>query len=252
MKLGLVLAGAAVVGVAAGCYSTEKPPSAEEQAAEHPLAGLFTPESEIGLTVERRNAIAAEMAAAGASAQSKDEKALQDSIAMGGDRCTGPAGTPGTPGTLQISFTSAGYTPSKYGPANCGAIWIEDTTGKYVATPAIWALLRKRPLFFWQARRCKQDEPDAITSATLDTHRAHSVMWDGKDLKGNVAPDGMYVLKIEVTEDEVALGRIGDFPFVKGTEPMTLMPPDTESVRGLKLVYTPQPTTPGATMPTGG
>jgi hypothetical protein len=232
---------------AAGCQQqTAEPPSAQEQLAENPIAGLYTPGSQVGVTEEVRNAaLRGSMAGSGASA---DEAELQAKITMGGNHCIGSTGVPGTPGKLTIDFTTASYNTGKYSPKNCGAIWIEDANGAYIATPAIWAHIRQRPLFFWQTVRCQADTPDAITSATLDDHsKPHSVSWDGKDLKGNVVPDGMYVVHIEVTEDEVKLGRHAKFPFMKGPTAETQTPADTESVKTVKLTYTPDM----PTMPTG-
>jgi hypothetical protein len=242
VKLIVFLAVVAAI-TATGCQQeAAAPPSAPEQLAENPIAGLYTPGSQVGVTEEVLNAIAAKGAMAGSGA-SAEEAELQEKIAMGGNHCIGSTGAPGTPGKLTIDFTTASYNTGKYSPKNCGAIWIEDAMGNYIATPAIWAHIRQRPLFFWQTVRCQQDTPDAITSATLDDHnKPHSITWDGKDLKGNVVPDGMYVVNIEVTEDEVKLGRHAKFPFMKGQTAETQTPPDTESVKTVKLTYTPDMT----------
>jgi hypothetical protein len=246
MKLVWLFAGTALASAAAGCYGSERPPSAAEQKSDYPLAGLYVPGSEIGLTEERRNAIAAQGAAGSGSGLTANQEELQKTLvmsAMSSTKCKGAVGTPGTPGKLEINFTTATYL-GRYKPANCGAVWIEDMAGNYIATPAIWARIRTRPLFFYQAVRCQDDKPDAITSATLEKHEAHSVTWDGKDLQGVVVPDAMYVLNIEVTEDEADVGRRSKYPFSKGANPEMQMPPDTECVKGLKLVYTPAPATP--------
>jgi hypothetical protein len=199
----------------------------------------------VGLTEERRFAIAAAMNA-GAGGLTDKQKELQDTItdsALNNNKCRGAIGEPGTPGKLDVSFTTAPYG-GRYTPANCGAVWIEDMAGNYIPAPAVWRRIRIRPIYFYEAVRCKADEPDAITSATLEEHRPHSVTWDGKDLMDKVVPDGMYVLNIEVTEDEADAGERAQYPFTKGATPLTVMPPDTVSVKGLKLVYTPSPATP--------
>lgn len=245
MKLVGFLAGVAIA--ATGCQQEAvAPPSALQQSAENPLAGLYTPGSQVGVTEEVRSAIAARGSMAGSGAPSEDEAELQAKIAQGGNHCVGSTGAPGTAGKLTIDFTTASYLTGKYSPKNCGAVWIEDANGTYIATPAIWARIRMRPIFFWQTVRCQADMPDAITSATLDDHsKPHSVTWDGRDLKGNVVPDGMYVVHVEVTEDEVKLGRHAKFPFMKGPTAETQTPMDTESVKTVKLTYTPDmPTTP--------
>ena len=250
MKLVLLLACTAVAGATMGCSRAhEAIPSAAEQKAENPLAGLHTPGSEIGLTEERRMAIAAANAA-GAGGLSDDEQDLADAIAMGGDRCVGAQGAPGTPSMLTVSFRTESYG-GKYKPENCGAVWIEDAAGHYIATPYVWSRIRLRPLFFWQNLRCAEDKPDVLTGATPAVHKTHEVTWDGKDLMGKVVPDGMYVVNIEVTEDELATGRRAQFTFNKGGAPETTMPPAAEFVKDVKLVYTPTPTTPGTGLPIG-
>ena len=247
MRVVQFLASAAIV--ASGCQQQDA--TSQAGAPNHPLAGLYTPGSQLGVTNEVRNAIIAEqaMAAAGTSGGSSVQE-LQNAImnAADSDHCVGATGAAGTPGSLSVEFTTAGYG-GKYTPTNCGAVWIEDPAGTYIATPAIWARIRVRPLFFWQSLRCSADTPDAITSPTLDQHRMHSITWDGLDLKGNQVPDGMYVVNIEVTEDEANVGRRAQFPFMKGPTPETQTPADTECVKGLKLVYTPDT---DATPPTGG
>ena len=91
---------------------------------------------------------------------------------------------------------------------------------------------------------CRGDRPDAISSATLKEHgKRHLAEWDGKDQTGEVVPDGMYVLNIEVTEDEFDYGRRTEVPFERGSESFTLEPQDVDddSVINLKLSYTPEP-----------
>jgi hypothetical protein len=202
---------------------------------EHPLAGLYTPGSTLGYEPV---AMAQDASAGGLSAD--EQHAIEESIAQGekSDRCAPLLGAPGTPGTLSISFKSDTYG-GFYEPANCGAVWIEDADGHYVATPDVWAKVRLRNIFIWQGRRCKTDEPDVISSATLETHEKHEVAWDGLDLTGKVAPDGPYVLNIEITEDELNYGRRAQAPFEKGKEPLTLEPDDQQSVHDLVLSWTP-------------
>jgi hypothetical protein len=106
----------------------------------------------------------------------------------------------------------------------------------------IWAGVRRRNIFIWNARRCQSDGPDVISAATLDDHSGQQELtWDTRDHMGRVVPDGTYVLNIEVTEDEFNYGRRAEITFDKGTEPVSLTPPDSESVVDLKLTYTPMP-----------
>jgi len=181
----------------------------------------------------------------GGDAAADDNSEFEDAIneASGQNRCIERDGEPGAPGTLMVEFQTESYD-GHYAPENCGAVWIEDPEGQYVATPMIWAGLRTRNLFIWDARRCRADRPDAISSATLAEHgKRLQAEWDGKDQTGKVVPDGIYVLNIEVTEDEFDYGRRTEVPFERGSESFTLEPEDVDddSVINLKLSFTPEP-----------
>jgi len=211
---------------------------AESELERHPNAGLFTPDNKIGTDWEALDA------AVDGGDGGDDNAALEDAIneASGQNRCIEREGE-GTPGELEIDFQTETYD-GFYAPENCGAVWIEDEEGQYVATPMIWAKIRARNLFIWDARRCKADRPDVITMATFAEHGMPlTATWDGKDQRGKVAPDGKYVLNIEVTEDEFDYGRRAEIPFERGSEPFTVEPDDVEgdSVINLKLTFTPEP-----------
>jgi hypothetical protein len=233
------LSALAALGLVA-CASDEHPRFGENEYAAHPSAGLFTPGSKLGMDPNALDA-----GGDGGDAATDDNSQFEDAIneASGQNRCIEREGEPGAPGTLMIEFQTETYG-GHYEPENCGAVWIEDPEGQYVATPMIWAGLRARNLFIWDARRCRGDRPDAISSATLTEHgKRHLAEWDGKDQTGKLVPDGMYVLNIEVTEDEFDYGRRTEVPFERGSESFTLEPQDVDddSVINLKLSYTPEP-----------
>ena len=65
-----------------------------------------------------------------------------------------------------------------WGPANVGAVWIEDENHNYIKTLEYWADQRIMSLF-WLDRICQPsfaaEKPDIITSATLPNHtKLHS------------------------------------------------------------------------------
>ena len=208
----------------------------------HPPTGLFVPGSQLGV-----EPIAAASADGGAAAglSDKEQKAIEAAISQGDtqDRCSFTTSVEGTPAMLTAEFTTASYG-GFYDPANCGAVWIEDKDGQYVATAELWAKLRMRNIFVWTARRCKADKtrPDVVSSATLPNHKTpHMATWDGHDWRGKTVADGSYVLNIEVTEDEFNYGRRGQYPFEKTAKPSALNPDDDVSIRSLKITYTPTP-----------
>jgi hypothetical protein len=130
----------------------------------------------------------------------------------------------------------------KYAPKNVGAIWIEDSSGKWVYTLDWWdGLLNVQWLTHYNSVQGPsytffdpKPGPDVITSPTLNMHKTHEVSWGFEDKNGAQVPDGDYKLKIEITE-ESATGTVEEIPFTKGPEPVTLMPPDKPCCVGMKL-----------------
>jgi hypothetical protein len=194
--------------------------------------GLFTPGSTLG----------AATAAASADASAGTTMIVDPN----GDRCGGSSGMAGTPCMLTITFQTAPLG-QHWGPANIGAVWIEDASGTYIKTIERWAAVRARALYHWLSHACLTSWPemDAVSTATLPNHNAtHSDIWDGKDFKGKLVPDGMYNLFIEVTETETDFGAITMVPFTKGTSPMMVQPPDMTNFKGVSLAYMPTAGTP--------
>lgn len=225
-----------VLAMGACACSEDAPISARA----YPKAGLYTPGSKLGADLERDDAGSLD-GSAGLSAE--ERRTLEESITQAGgqDRCAEVVGPEGTPGTLVAEFETASYG-GFYEPANCGAVWIEDAAGAYVATLHLWAELRFRNLFVWDARRCKTQFPvDAVATATLADHSTpHVARWDGRDHTGKVAPDAKYVLNVEVTEDELNFGRRTEVSFDKGAEAFVIEPPDGETVKRLRVTYVPR------------
>jgi hypothetical protein len=168
----------------------------------------------------------------------------------GMNRClAGIIGAPGVEGRVTLSFGTQ-RLGGKYAPKNCGAVWIEDSFGFYVRTVNVWAAERRMSVVAWFQSVCQTDPtiPDAVTSATLPKPAAHTVTWDTKDWRGNVVPDGVYTVWMQVTENEIfPEGPFMTIDFTKGPAPVTV--PIMKPVRGfenVQLVYTPG----GAAAPT--
>lgn len=134
---------------------------------------------------------------------------------------TGPAGPP--PTELSFSVLTKSLA-GRYAPRNIGAIWIEDASGRWVKTLAVWAFIRERYLTRFRAAS-GGNRVDAVTSATLGQHTTHSVTWDLADANGAPVPDGDYRVVIETT-DRDATGDSAEVAFTKGPSPLVLMPPD--------------------------
>jgi hypothetical protein len=165
----------------------------------------------------------------------------------------GEAGStsPSTPGTLTIQFMSVG-NDGEYAPRNCGAVWIETSSGAFVKTLERWAGIRAGHLTAWTAASGgwgggfffatggnTADQMDAISAATLRPHQMHTPTWNMKDTMGMVVPDGTYRVMIEVTESERVPSAIASIEFEKGPAPVSLSPSDDGPFKDLTLSYTP-------------
>jgi hypothetical protein len=158
-----------------------------------------------------------------------------------GDRWVGITPMPmAKGGKLMVQFTTVSLQ-QRWSPDNVGAVWIEDSMEHYVKTLQLWAGVRRKSLYKFGKRACQMPEVDVVTSATLPTAGQHQVTWSGKDLKGNIVPDGMYTLFIEVSETELDVGATAMFPFAKGPMAPPLQPMDATPVKGVTITYTPMP-----------
>lgn len=104
-------------------------------------------------------------------------------------------------------------------PENCMAIWIEDNTGKFVKTITVNATRYQIYLTSWKnstsAAGSTFNKVDAVTGATNLNHGTRTSMWDGKDFKGNLVPDGTYKICMEITETN-STGTYASFTITKG------------------------------------
>jgi hypothetical protein len=119
----------------------------------------------------------------------------------------------------------------RYAPRKCGAVWIEDSSGKFVKTIERWTAIRERYLSNWTmasggwgfagfggATGDNPDQVDVVTAGTLSRHQMHMSTWNMKNISGEVVPDGKYSVVVEVSEGTSGVGRV---EFVKG--PMAQM-----------------------------
>lgn len=124
-----------------------------------------------------------------------------------------------------------------YAPKHVLAIWVEKD-GVFVKTRKAMANQRKQYLYKWAASS-NYNVTDAITGATLPQHQTHTIEWNCKDLSGNVVPDGNYTVIIEFT-DKHAQGPYYEVTFNKGTEPVSITPPNQQYIINMQLTYTPE------------
>jgi hypothetical protein len=115
----------------------------------------------------------------------------------------------------------------RYAPKNIGAIWIEREDGTWVKTLKVWAGVRLRYLTTYLKTNTQRDTTDALTSATLRQHATHEVKWNLKDAQGQLAADGDYRVRVEVT-DRSGDGKLLSVPFSKSDQALKVAPDDSE------------------------
>lgn len=152
---------------------------------------------------------------------------------------TGTGGSTETTGAMPTMVTFDVTTASqggRYEPQNIGAIWVEDSSGKYIKTLEVWASIRAIYLSRWLSVNAWGDQTDAVSSATLRMHKAHHATWDLTDSNGKTVPDGDYSIYVESTDQDRA-GANTSIKFTKGPKSAIVMPSDEMAFKSLKLAY---------------
>ncbi len=87
-----------------------------------------------------------------------------------------------TNGTLAVSVTTSS-AGGNYAPRNIVAIWIEDSSGKFVKTLLAYANSRKNHLETWKTSTTTAgsayNTTDAISGATQTSHATRTCSWNG-------------------------------------------------------------------------
>jgi len=142
-----------------------------------------------------------------------------------------------TKGTLAVSVTTSS-TGGTFAPKNILAIWIEDSSGKFVKTLLAYADKRKQYLTTWATSTTSSgtvnNSVDAITGATQSSHGTRTCNWNGTDYAGNLMPDGDYKVRMELT-DKNATGNSASFTFSKGATAQKLSPASVSSFSAVTL-----------------
>lgn len=145
-----------------------------------------------------------------------------------------------TNGTLSVSVTTSS-AGGNYAPRNIVAIWIEDSSGKFVKTLLAYANNRKTHLNIWENSTTTAGSAfniaDAISGATLSSHGTRTCQWNGKDYTGKLMADGDYKVRMELT-DKNSSGNIASFTFAKGPNAQTLTPANVASFSSVSLSWT--------------
>lgn len=143
--------------------------------------------------------------------------------------------------TVVATTSSAG---GNYAPKNIVAIWIEDEQGIFVKTLLAYAQNRKTHLNTWEASTTAAGSAfntvDAVTGATKPSHATRSCTWNGTDINGTLVPDGMYKVRMELT-DKNSTGNFSTFSFTKDTSTQNLTPGNVPSFSSISINWDPLP-----------
>jgi len=145
-----------------------------------------------------------------------------------------------TPGQLDVTVTTSTANGS-YAPKNIVAIWIQDSSGKFVKSMLVLASSRKADLTNWVTATPVGNSIDATTGATQSSHGTRVGKWKGTNVAGAVMPDGTYMVKMEMTEGNSG-SRVGTFTFEKGPNTITLTPANIPSFSNINIAWTPTST----------
>ncbi len=182
--------------------------------------------------------------AGGGSSMTGGSPAAGGSPGAGGSPATGGSPAVGGANTqtclLDVSVTTTA-PGGKYRPRNVGAIWIADSSGRFVKSLDVWGNRRLSHVTAWNAATktagAAGNKVDAVTSATLSTHRAHNVTWDCQDYKGEVMPDDTYRVYFEVTDSNES-GPNHFETFAKGPAAASVQG-SAANFNGISLTFTP-------------
>ena len=145
-----------------------------------------------------------------------------------------------TSGTLAVSVTTSS-AGGNYAPRNVVAIWIEDSSGKFVKTLLAYANSRKTHLNIWESTTTAAGSAfnvtDAISGATQSSHATRTCQWTGTDYNRKLMVDGDYKVRMELT-DKNASGSIASFTFTKGPNAHKLTPANVPSFSSISLNWT--------------
>lgn len=126
------------------------------------------------------------------------------------------------PGVLTILYETAN-PGGKYRGLNVQAVWVEKPDGAFVKTLDSWGDKHAKQLKQWTAAD-KQWKIHARTGATLTAYGTCISRWDATDVSGQIVPDGDYVVRFELTNDNAPKKKFlrAALPFYKNDQPLTV------------------------------
>lgn len=134
-----------------------------------------------------------------------------------------------TPGDMHLKF-KMDRPKGECEPRNAGAVRIQDDCGSFVRMTSVRAKKRAVHRVHWQAN-CDSERTDAISTATIESHQAHSISWALMGSTGKRLKQGAYALRVEINGENRSNESIDDdpelsVPFEPGAEGSDAKPRD--------------------------
>jgi len=167
-------------------------------------------------------------------------------VGMGGTTMVGAGGTQvlnGNSGKCTFQFDVTTVTAhGTYAPANVGAIWITDSSNKFVKTLQTWGYIRLNNATPW-VQSSNNNKVDAVTGATRLAHGALSTHWNCTNTSEAAVPDGQYTVNVTFAESDALLFFGGTAPsasvkFTKGPAGDDVMGTNTANFTGMHVKLT--------------
>ena len=111
--------------------------------------------------------------------------------------------------TVEMTTTVTGddAAPGYFAPFNLWAVWIEDAAGNFVKTIGRndSAAYMQHMVTWTAASGGRAVDTDAVSGATRADHGGPlSLTWDMTDRAGQVVPDGVYTIRMELADENTA------------------------------------------------
>jgi len=136
--------------------------------------------------------------------------------------------------SLQFSYTTASDN-GPFSPNHVLAVWIEDSSRNFIKSLKVMGTEKNKYLYTWK-EKSGNNSLNAISGATLSSHKPDNITWDFRDLNEDIVSDGSYELVVEFT-DKNEQGPMVRIPFNKGKEDVHLKVADEEYFKDMVLEY---------------
>ena len=148
-----------------------------------------------------------------------------------------------TSGGLSFTINPVSHSGS-YGAKHLVAVWLESESGTFIKTKRLQCSSKNLDhLATWTSKSGK-NTVDATTGATLTTYTPIAFVWNGTDVSGNVVADGTYKVWVEMAWDDSKTTdkTVTSYSFVKGAEPVTVTPANTNLFTDVSIIWAPSTT----------